>query len=272
MSIREMILYKYVSFEAGKKIILGNSIGFSQTKFFNDPFDLPLYPEEDFDHAIAGMFAGLHTMAKNYIWAENTGISSLTRTPTNPLMWAHYANKHEGMVIGIDTVIAGLTREESNLIPAQYGSVIYVSRRSNEPFISKPQTGLAVGATHHFPADHYEKLQRLFLHKPMCWAYEEEVRVVKCLKGVSSESSETPSGQFKIVKVDNRDLYLLNLPPNSLKEVYLGIRADDTASDDLFHESKKLHPLLSVYECSLDRSNLAMGFHEYMPVAGRAVP
>jgi DUF2971 family protein len=100
-------------------------------------------------------------MGKNYIWTENTGILSLTRTPTNPLMWAHYAEKHQGMVIGIDAVAAGLTDEKANLIPAQYGSVIYVSRRQDQPFIGKPQTSLTVGSTYHFPHDHYEKLQRL---------------------------------------------------------------------------------------------------------------
>lgn len=36
-----MILYKYVPFEAGKKILDGNSVLFAQPKTFNDPFDMP---------------------------------------------------------------------------------------------------------------------------------------------------------------------------------------------------------------------------------------
>jgi len=172
-----MMLYKYVAFDTGRKVLAENSIGFSQPKFFNDPFDLPSYPQEAGANPIESMFGQVRTWAKNHIWAEHTGILSLTRTPTNPLMWAHYANKHEGMVIGIDAVVAGLTREDSNLIPAQYGSVIYVSRRSNQPFFGKPKEGIEVGGTHHFPHDHFEKLQRVFLHKPLCWSYEEEVRV-----------------------------------------------------------------------------------------------
>ena len=31
------------------------------------------------------------------------GVLSLTRNPTNLLMWSHYANEHKGVVIGIDT-------------------------------------------------------------------------------------------------------------------------------------------------------------------------
>jgi DUF2971 family protein len=132
-----MILYKYVSFETGKKILEQNYVRFTQPKFFNDPFDLPTYPKKATPNAIDGMLENIRTWGKGYIWAENIGILSLTRTPNNPLMWSHYANKHEGMVIGFDAVKAGLTCEKSNLIPAQYGSVIYVSKRLSEEFITK---------------------------------------------------------------------------------------------------------------------------------------
>jgi hypothetical protein len=259
-----MMLYKYVSFATGRAILEKNVIGFSQPQFFNDPFDLPSYPEEPSGNPINDTFDQIRTWMKNHIWTENTGILSLTRTPTNPLMWAHYANKHEGIVIGIDVVVAGLTHEESNLLPAQYGSVIYVSRRSSEPFIGKPQTGISVGATHHFPRDHYEKLQRVFLHKPLCWSYEEEVRVLKCLNGISRENGDNPSGHFEIVDARGRDLYVLSLPQDSIKELYFGIRADMQAADDLFYEAKRLHPNLSVFESKLDKGNLSVRFDKYV--------
>jgi Protein of unknown function (DUF2971) len=255
-----MMLYKYVSFATGKAILEKNAMGFSQPKFFNDPFDLPSYPPEPSANPIDGMFGQIRTWGKNRIWGENTGILSLTRTPTNPLMWAHYADKHEGVVIGIDAVVAGLTHEDSNLIPAQYGSVVYVSRRSSQPFVGKFKTAIEVDGTHHFPHDHYEKLQRVFLHKPLCWSYEEEVRVVKCLKGISTENADTQSGHFEIVDAGRRDLYLLSLPPGSIQEVYFGIRADIQTCDDLFCEATKLHPNLSVFESTLDMGNLTVGF------------
>ncbi len=265
-----MILYKYVPFESGKKILETNTIGFSQPKFFNDPFDLPSYPDERSDNPLDDIVGRLRTMGKNHIWAENTGILSLTRTPTNPLMWAHYARNHQGLVVGVDAVKAGLTEEKSNLIPAQYGNVIYVSRRPEQPFITKPSTGLAVGATHHFPQDHYEKHQRLFLHKPICWSYEEEVRVVKCLKDISPESGTTPSGEFKIADANSRPIYLLSLPAGSIRELYLGFRSDDDASDALYYEAKTAHPELSVYECRLDSSALSVGYSDYVTLAEAA--
>jgi hypothetical protein len=237
-----MILYKYVSFEAGKAILGRNSIGFSQPKCFNDPFDLPTYPPEPAPNPVESLFSDVRTWVKNHIWAENTGILSLTRTPTNPLMWAHYADKHQGVVVGLDVVGAGLTNEETNFIPAQYGSVVYITRRQNNPFVGEFKTPIEVGGTHHFMHDHYEKLQRVFLSKPLCWSYEEEVRVLKCLKGISAETSQTPSGRFESVDISGRFLYLFSLAPGSIKELYFGIRTDQKAARDLCKQAQTYTP------------------------------
>lgn len=257
-----MILYKYVPFDVAAKILDNNSIGFSLSSSFNDPFDVPWYPDEPLPVSdssllsVEKIFSRIHTMAKCSTWAERTGILSLTRTPTNPLMWAHYAHNHQGVVIGVDTVEAGLTDEGSNLIPAQYGSIIYVSGRSQSPFVTQPQTGIEVGNTHHFPSDHYEKLQRVFLHKPLCWAYEEEVRVVKCISGISSSAGTTQSGTFHVIDVHGKPMYLYALPPNSVKEIYFGIRSEDETSDDLHSRATAAHPGVAAYQCYLRPGNL----------------
>jgi hypothetical protein len=263
-----MILYKYVSFGTGKTILESNSVCFSQPKDFNDPFDLPSYPAEEVANPVVGIFSQIRVMAKNSIWSENTGILPLTRTPTNPLMWAHYADMHRGLVIGINVAAAGFTDEKTNLIPAQFGSVIYVSRRSSEPFIDKPQSGIAVGSTYHFPRDHYEKLQRLFLHKPLYWSYEEEVRVLKCLKAASPDTPETPSGKFNVVSGKGRTLFLYMLPANSIRELYVGYRSDHRDADALVAGAKKFHPQLAAFECHLEESTLSVGFGEYIPTKG----
>lgn len=265
-----MILYKYVSFNAGARIIEGNAIGFSQPKYFNDPFDMPSYPEEEAADPVSGIFSPVRTWGKNYIWAEKTGILSLTRTPVNALMWAHYADSHQGLVIGIDSATAGFTDENSNLIPAQYGSVVYVSRRETTPFIVKPRKPIAVGNTHHFPADHYDKLQRVFLCKPLYWSYEEEVRVVKSLAGIEGEQADTQSGHFQLDSSRGRPLYLYALPPDSIRELYIGVKADDEAADALVYRAKTLHPQLSAYECVLDSGSLMVGYSDYVSIADAA--
>lgn len=271
-----MLLYKYVPFESGKQILETSTIGFSQPKFFNDPFDLPAYPVGKYVEPIgdAARKAYAESMFRfiemNHAWAETSGILSLTRTPINSLMWAHYAQSHEGLVLGIDAVRCGLTDPEINLIPAQFGSVVYVSHRSQQPFLSTPETTLAIGDTHHFPQDHYEKLQRLFLHKPLCWSYEEEVRVVKCLSG-SSDQNDTPnSGRFSMVQHNGRPLYVLSLPKGCIRELYFGIRSDDEAADALYHRAKADNPDLVAYECRLDVDALSVGFSSYVTLAHAA--
>ena len=262
-----MILYKYAPFAGGEKIIESNAVLFAQPKTFNDPFDMPSYPDEPAGDPASAIFARLRTVSKNHIWAEKTGILSLTRTPANALMWAHYADKHQGMVIGVDVETAGFTDEHSNLIPAQYGSVVYVSRRVTGPFASRPATGIAVGATHHFPADHFEKLQRVFLHKPLTWAYEEEVRVIKSLHGLEGNKATTASGTFSIVETKERTLHLYSLPPSSIREVYFGIRADHVAADAVASRLAKADPSITVFESVLDDGALSIGAQPYVPLA-----
>jgi hypothetical protein len=184
-------------------------------------------------------------------------------------MWAHYADKHRGMVIGIDVVAAGLTDEAHSLVPAQYGSVLYVSRRRTEPFIGTPTTTLEVGSTHHFPHDHYETLQRLFLHKPLCWSYEEEVRVVKCLQGIAPDGGETASGKFRVVEIENRPLHLFEVPGTAIREVHFGFRSDLDEADDFYYQAKKRLPHLSVLECHLWSDSFAVGAREYHTMADR---
>ncbi|GLS32027.1 Protein of unknown function [Mesorhizobium albiziae] len=258
-----MMLYKYVPFERGRQILEGSAVSFTRREFFNDPFDFPAYPQEPQGDPVSGFFANVRAWAKAQTWAEHTGILSLTRTAANPLMWSHYADQHRGLVIGIDAVAAGLTEESRNLIPAQYGSVIYVSRRLAAPFITPPETGIAVGSTYHFPHDHYEKLQRLFLHKPLCWSYEEEVRVVKCLKGVEAEPNGTPSGSFEIIRHDGRATCCYRVPPSAIQELYVGLRAAPEAANVLVDGAKARLPGLAVHDSFLETGSFSIGFKPY---------
>jgi hypothetical protein len=148
-------------------------------------------------------------------------------------------------------------------------SVVYITRRQNNPFVGEFKTPIEVGGTHHFMHDHYEKLQRVFLSKPLCWSYEEEVRVLKCLKGISAETSQTPSGRFEIVDISGRFLYLFSLAPGSIKELYFGIRTDQKAARDLCKQALDLHANLSVFQCETNNSDLSVTVSPYSDVTKR---
>ena len=61
-----MILYKYVPFAGGEKIIDNNAMLFAQPRTFNDPFDIPSYPDEPVGDPASAIFARLRTMGKNF--------------------------------------------------------------------------------------------------------------------------------------------------------------------------------------------------------------
>ena len=93
---------------------------------------------------------------------------------------------------------------------------------------------------------------------------------MKCLKGISPDNGTTPSGHFEIIDVGGRPLYLLSLPPSSVKEVHFGFRADIQICDDLFYEATELHPGLSFFECTLDKGGMTVGIRPYTTLAEAA--
>jgi hypothetical protein len=243
-----MILYKYVGYDAGMKILQNNTVGFRQPFLFNDPFELlASYPGPQ-----GNPFGEIRNWAKRQIWAENYGVLSLTRSHLNPLMWAHYSNEHKGFVIGIDVGIDIFTSEEKNLIPVQFGNVIYTESKPIYEFLGKFGEPISIGSTYHFVPSQFEKLQRVFLYKPMCWSYEEEVRIVKCINGVK-EGKLVISGEFEVIQVNGSDLFVLKLPEDAVEEIYLGIRnpvrKDQECKKQFFEVVTNKHPNAKIFGC-----------------------
>lgn len=258
-----MILYKYMSFKVAKQVLKNGTLQFSRCDRFNDPFDTPRYPRQA-EHGFRG---SLERITREVGWSQNTGLLCLTRTPTNPLMWAHYADSHNGVVIGIDVERAGLTDASSNLIPAQFGSVIYVSRRPSWAYFSGQEPDVA-GTTFAFQADNFERLQRLFLTKPIHWAYEEEVRVAKCLRGMLQDGHhQTASGAWTVTGMGDDLRHLFQAPAESFREVHFGIRCDIGASDKLRAAMSQTYPDLKWLECSLGLDGFDVQSRDHMTIA-----
>lgn len=253
-----MILYKYVSWEIGERLLLGRKIKFSDASTFNDPFDIPHYPKSLGLSPEDTLFAGIGTMAKQFAWIKNTGILSLTRTASNPLMWAHYAEQHKGMVVGFDAAAAGWADEATNFVPAQYGSVVYVSSRPTYDFLSKFTSPLAVGQTFGFAGDHYEKIQRLFLLKALCWAYEEEVRVLKCIPTNDAGEVNCESGKFTVTAAKPRPLKLYHVPEGAIREVHLGVYHPADRAATLRQQVRTANEAIQFYRCELDNEALCV--------------
>lgn len=229
-----MILYKYVSFEAARKIVESEKIGFRHPDKFNDPFEtLAAYSEP------RGQLEALRFSGKTRILCNNYCVLSLTRSQYNPLMWAHYSEQHRGVVIGLHVDADAFTGTEENLIPVQYGSVIYTTKKPTEEFLRIPEEPFNISEQRRFIPEHLEKLQRAFLYKSSHWSYEEEVRIVR-------HKSTLP----ETISVGGEPLYLAPMPSGTLREVHFGIRRKAEEDEPFLTMCRNRN--LELYTCRID--------------------
>jgi hypothetical protein len=231
-----VILYKYYGFKAGIAALKSSQVGFREPTYFNDPFELS-YLDNAEGHA-----RKLNDWQQT-MWdiKRSVSILSLTRTPFNPLMWAHYGQEHTGFVIGYDVSGRFFSDEDLNLVPVHRGDVVYTSSKIKHTVthdsraLIKSLFASTLGLGHSgIDRNAIETLmRRFFLIKHSCWVYEEEVRIVKRIIDAGSESSSlgelsrtySPSIEVApgtaVSSVDGLDIYEHKVP---VCEVYLGLR------------------------------------------------
>lgn len=263
------ILYKYYSYAGGKAALKSQNLGFRKPEFFNDPFELsalsnstgPVSKQETLKRQIDNL-------------KDQVVILCLTRSAFNPLMWAHYADQHQGFVIGYDVSGPFLNSPDYNLITVDSGDVLYTSTKT--PFALNPESmgamlGVYQQAMGFEGAADQAMARRLFLTKHASWVYEEEVRVVKKVidwtRTVEEDQAdplrshytltrnlkpeEVPGIDFELgyfvtsLNEGTRELYLFNhkMP---IREVYLGARSsyeDDPDFAELFRPGRQVFKL-----------------------------
>lgn len=229
-----MILYKYYGYDAGLAAILSRKLSFRHPAHFNDPFELTalLNSSSELKRRLREAVEGLK---------RQVAILSLTRSPFNPLMWAHYGVEHTGFVIGYDVNEKFLTDPDYNLIPVDAGDVIYTKTKSpfdlsEEALAEFRQVKMwshGSGAT--LTQQQQNIARRLLLTKHIDWSYEEEVRIVKVADSIFYETQDfqsDPLRSWRLIEweddktgkthaIQGAHLYDFQV---SIKEVYLGVR------------------------------------------------
>lgn len=248
-----MMLFKYVTERAGRAILDSNTVGYARPADFNDPFELTVSYREDTPDPVRGLLAEIRHRTKTGAWRDAVAILCLTRAPLNPLMWAHYADGHRGFVLGFDVKTSGFADEATNLVPAHYGSVIYTNTRRPSPLLSQTPGRMSIAREYSFRPELGEKLQRLFLQKATHWAYEEEVRVVKCIAApAAGEAVQAPPAcQLSETTVHDRTLYLQQLPEGAVREVYFGLRNTAVKDPSFMRMLAAKHPKAAMSRCVL---------------------
>lgn len=224
-----MILYKYVSFESGIKILTDNTIGFSCLNDFNDPFESTAFGFKDRDGFLT---QSVQNGAFRNNFSKKYASLSLTTNPLNPLMWAHYGASHTGLVIGFDVDDAGFN-DDGFVIKAHQGTMHYFEQEPENNYLPTQNDLLNIGNDGYYSLDKScgHLLRRAFLHKQICWEYEQEVRVVKNLNIANlisyagktyTHKKDLSQQEWSCIIYDFRPLYLFHFPSSAIKEIYVG--------------------------------------------------
>lgn len=212
-----------MSLTGAKKAIETSSIGFTHLEDFNDPFECTAFGFKEQPRSFISPKIAQNACRNRF--SRGYAVLSLTRQPLNSLMWAHYGDSHQGVVVGIDVDEANLNCLSNNFIPYQLGEVIYTKTKpQNDLDIISNDRLMKIGQNMAFEGNMFNLAKRAFLYKSLDWAYEEEVRVVKEVKSLkaSYHSGEGVFGDFNKITIAGRPLYCFSIPKSSIKEVYLG--------------------------------------------------
>ena len=179
-----MIIYKYTGISPNlDDSLINRRLYFNNPQNFNDPFDCNFILETDCSaqektNYITTNMTGQgfsqdqidaevnRLLNNNGAWDQlvnsgkdrflsKIGVCCFSKTDENPLLWAHYSDKHKGVCLVFDT----------SKDAAFFDKVYSVKYRSNYPRINFIQ--------------HRNRFDELALTKSIDWIYEQEVRTMK---------------------------------------------------------------------------------------------
>lgn len=156
---------------------------------------------------------------------KHVGVLSLTESPNNLLMWAHYANSHQGFVVEFEPSHMFFDQRKTEKDDLRHIRKIQYAG-------SRPQHVLT-------------EVQNMgeFLIKSTDWAYEQEWRMLAALADADVRIEETPN-----------DIYLFRLPFDAIKSVRIGARASAQTRECVISLLRK-NPELShvaIFEMQID--------------------
>ena len=136
-----MRVYKFLDARFGLKSLCEKRLKISKLDDLNDPFELLPYDIRNKGHRRA-----LYATKKEL--EQNRGLLCFSATWRNPVIWAHYADKHKGLCLGFEAP------------DDRARQVKYVSKRLPFPLTPKPANATAMLFT-----------------KYRSWSYEREIRI-----------------------------------------------------------------------------------------------
>jgi len=270
-----MSLYKYVIAER-IDVLKNGSIRFSQASALNDPIEvspvfrditniIPLIDDElysgqriEINSTMLGaamapysvnlgegyeerkrfeVYMGALVKRISQAFGESLGVLSLTEKPDNLLMWAHYAQQHQGFVIQFDET-HGFFRQQDQDNP-DLGRLLKVTYSNDRPL----RASMLELTT-----------QELFLSKGRDWEYEQEWRVLRLLTD-SHVKISTPAGV----------VHLFSIPPDCVSGLILGCRMSLQHREEIraFLTNDERYRNIELYQAEVDSEAYRLNIRPY---------
>ena len=217
-------------------VICNLKIRFTQASALNDPFEaVPLVKYE------GDIARGGKSVIRQLDFS--VGILSLSRTKENLLLWSHYADSHQGYVIEFD--------ENNNFFKSNLeegiAKPLLVSYTSQRPIIK-----MADDEEFHYQIGDFfpEELAKILAHKPIDWAYEEEVRVFRNISKLPERGSCKKYHSIKLV----------DIPPDAISGIYLGADMEEDIEAKIIGACKTNNLHIPIFKASLSYASYSLEF------------
>lgn len=200
--VKEMSLFRFVSIskenalQALLRDIEKNQITLCDPSGFNDPMDpiLNVWANLNRHRGEDSYECKLSTLLKNSL--NNFRMCCLSSQKNglipycNPLMWAHYADKHQGICIKYHIIESNLCAHCNDRAVLKIGAVRYRNHKTMSDYIT---------------------LDNALLAKSEVWEYEHEYRLI----------------YYQIGKIQEKTKGFLSLPNFKVEAVYVGYKIDE---------------------------------------------
>lgn len=252
-------LFRFVGIPKGEgqesllQDITSNRITLANPKNFNDPMDpiLREWLEIQIRQAEYKEYEKTFKLLKNALkslricslsgyreshWHDRFSASAYQDQRLNPLMWAHYANRHKGICIEYEITPECLTRynnenELLRLCPCAYRD-------------HKPMTD---GIT----------LDNALKAKASCWSYEEEARLIYYSKSMSKWIN--PKWKDEAGKKNTKEAKLLDyifLEGFEVKTIHFGVRTSQKDYHEISSRLLGFRPTVELYKMKFKEEDI----------------
>jgi hypothetical protein len=270
--MKENKIYKYMPYR--KEFFENFLLRITQKNALNDPFEMEpsinwwvdlflesRHPSKRFGNTKEEIKEFIASQPKNSNWRhfgidffKTKGIISFSATKDNILMWSHYANNHQGIVVEFDSLndffhknfLSSTDSNEGKLKKVTYEKTRLTNLKDdlNSPYFHKAKNWK------------YEREYRLLLNfgvSDMC-LFEKE-KVINISQDILNElSCENYNATLKRVTSrvhyglaeDSNMMFMIKIPESAIKAIYLGANCLDVNNDIINNKKELLNMFLKI--------------------------